>query len=251
MLSAGHCAGAHTVASSRAGSARQSRKTWLGAVLANASVDWQCMLTGRAATPCVEPVATVDGCHVRVCRPDARKVGYQVTTNQPEFNVGTKLAPLPQRHSDSGGSSRRIIKGIAIVVLLAIVAALVYTAIHARDQFSANEAVTEFCTAEVQGDYTKAYALLSQQSQQQISLDQLKRNAQDANLASCSTTTFFGFLDANGNTTRVPVSIGTAASSTSDVVQADGTAVLVRESGGWRIDAQHSDMSSLFTATSS
>jgi hypothetical protein len=97
--------------------------------------------------------------------------------------------------------------------------------------------MTSFCRAETDGEYATAYALLSRQAQQRISLDAFTQASHDASLISCSTT--HGIPIILGGT---QASLDVTYQVFGSVIAVDGTMSFVRESGGWRVNSMSPDL---------
>ncbi len=123
---------------------------------------------------------------------------------------------------------------LAIVVVVFILGPSAFMIIYPR--FGPVDTMTSFCTAEGDGEYATAYALLSKHVQQHVSLDTFKRASQNANLVSCNAD--------HG----IPIIFGGTQASLDASFQIngsngiDGSMTFVREQGQWRVDAMTPDL---------
>lgn len=124
---------------------------------------------------------------------------------------------------------------LSIALVLFILAPAAFIVIYPR--FGPVDTMTAFCTAESDGDYAAAYALLSKRAQQRVSLDAFTHASRDANLMTCSVN--------HG----IPIILGGARASldvtyqlTSSSEGIDGSIAFVHEGGAWRVDSTTPDL---------
>ena len=123
---------------------------------------------------------------------------------------------------------------LAFAIVIFVLAPTAFLVIYPR--FGPVDTMTAFCTAEGDGEYSAAYALLSKSAQQRVSLDAFTQASHNANLMTCSVN--------NG----IPIILGGTRASLdasynvigSDAV--DGSMSFVRENGQWRIDSMTPDL---------
>lgn len=126
---------------------------------------------------------------------------------------------------------------LAIVVVILIIGPGAFLVIYPR--FGPVDTMTSFCKAEADGEYSSAYALLSQQAQARVTLDSFTRASQNTVLVSCSPS--------HG----IPVIFGGTQASLDVSYQVvghdafNGSMSFVREHGEWRVDSMAPDIFSL------
>jgi hypothetical protein len=135
----------------------------------------------------------------------------------------------PRWYQSSRG--RAWLLGIALIVF--VLAPATFIVVYPR--FGPVDTMTAFCTAEGDGDYATAYALLSSSARQRVSLDAFTQASQTTILMTCHPN--------NG----IPLILGETQASLDATFQfasgdaEDGAMSFVREHGEWRIDSMSPD----------
>ena len=127
---------------------------------------------------------------------------------------------------------------LAIVIVIVILAPFAFIVIYPR--FGPVDTMTSFCTAEADGEYATAYALLSKRAQQGESLDDFTQASKSTVLVSCVVNKGIPFIFGG---TKATLDVTYNAMGISN--QADGTMSFVRENGQWRLDAMTPDLFSI------
>jgi hypothetical protein len=119
---------------------------------------------------------------------------------------------------------------LAIAVVIFVLAPSAFLVIYPR--FGPVDTMTSFCTAESDGEYATAYALLSKRAQQHESLDEFTNASRASNLISCTTNHGIPFIF-GGTQAQLDVHFQFYGDSTG----IDGVMMFVREHGEWRVDS--------------
>lgn len=124
---------------------------------------------------------------------------------------------------------------LAVGAVIFVLAPVAFIVIYPR--FGPVDTMTAFCTAEGDGNYQSAYAMLSKRAQQRVSLAAFSQASRDANLSDCSTP--HGIPIIFGGTQASLDAIFQLTGSSSGI---DGSMSFAREGGAWRVDSMNLDL---------
>jgi hypothetical protein len=143
-----------------------------------------------------------------------------------------EVAAHPPRKPLFRDSSRMLAWVVGIAVVVVIILPISFGVIYPR--FGPVDTMTSFCQAEADGEYSSAYALLSQSRQKQESLAEFTSASQGTTLESCSVNGGIPFIFRQTHAT-LDVSYNVISNGVNSAY--DGTMTFVHESGGWRVDS--------------
>jgi hypothetical protein len=123
---------------------------------------------------------------------------------------------------------------VAVVVVVLILAPAAFLVIYPR--FGPVDTMTAFCTAETDGDYSTAYALLSKGAQQRVSLDAFTQASRNAQVMTCGVEHGIPIILRE---TRASLDASYQLVGSNEAI--DGTMGFVREGDGWRVDSTTPD----------
>jgi hypothetical protein len=127
---------------------------------------------------------------------------------------------------------------LAVALVIFILFPTAFIVIYPR--FGPVDTMTSFCTAESDGEYDTAYALLSKGAQQRVSLDAFTQASHNVNLMSCSPSHGIPIIFGG---TRASLDVNYQYLSSGDAL--DGSMTFVREHGEWRVDSMTPDFLNL------
>lgn len=143
-----------------------------------------------------------------------------------------EVAAHPPRKPRLRDSSRALAWVVGIVAFVVILIPVAFIVIYPR--FGPVDTMNSFCLAEEDGQYTQAYALLSQPAQQRESLAAFTQASRSSGLEECSVNGGIPFIFGGTQSTldvHYTVFLGGASNSF------DGTMTFLRENGQWRVDS--------------
>jgi len=142
---------------------------------------------------------------------------------------------------------------LAVAVVIFILAFPAFIVIYPR--LGPYDTMTSFCTAESDGAYDTAYALLSMHAQQHVSLATFTQLSRTVNLSGCAVSggipiilggtqasldMCYGFI--GSNFTCDGQTVGPFDPNAPPDDRSQGSMTFVRERGGWRLDSMTPDL---------
>jgi hypothetical protein len=157
------------------------------------------------------------------------------------------LRPLEERRPGPIATllrTRLVPTAIVAALLVACIVSATCLGSFAIDQFRITDTVKSFCRAESAGTYDTAYAMFSKRVRQQVSSADVVSAVKNARLMVCTNSQSGHRIEIQNDRTHIAV-LYVFGDDVNGTAQDAASMALVREGGGWKINAADSSRLSL------